>query len=89
MLDALNFGQFDKLIAYRLRSLAAGFADACIEKAADKSAATGKNKIRLVSCVLCLASSVFSLSFPTHFTPRKFPKNRPNAQGGKSKNQIF
>jgi len=29
------------------RTLAAGFADACIEKAAAKSAPAGKNKIRV------------------------------------------
>jgi len=29
------------------RTLAAGFADACIEKAADKTASAGKNKIRV------------------------------------------
>jgi len=39
---SLNFGQFDKPVASKLRSLAAGFADACIEKAAAKSAPAGK-----------------------------------------------
>jgi len=38
------------------RTLAAGFTDACIEKAAAKSASAGKNKIRVNSRKLRLIS---------------------------------